>query len=307
MPQLIKWQNVHPNNKHDPRVKIKKVEFYITNVCNLTCDNCNRYNNHDFKGWQRWSDYESVYQEWSKHIALRQIVILGGEPLLNPSILDWIRGLNKIWGWPLQVLSNGTRLNNVKGLYELLSDRTYPNFVGISWHNTESLESLESNIYTFLGPGARKLDPDHELFKLFQADFVYLDDNEVSVPVWIQDHFSESSLRASADGKFTLHNNNALQAHSQCGFALNKNYHFIRGELYKCGPVALLPEFDLQHKIDMSDEDRILLNSYKPLAASEFSARGNEFLNNIDNPIPQCKFCPVEYNFKKITPIRKNS
>ena len=31
-------------------------EFYITNVCNLSCNGCNRFNNYKFRGFQRWED-----------------------------------------------------------------------------------------------------------------------------------------------------------------------------------------------------------------------------------------------------------
>ena len=73
------------------RIKIPKVEFYITNICNLTCEDCNRFNNHDFKGWQAWDDFKETYQQWSQYVELDQVVILGGEPLLNPTFIDWIK------------------------------------------------------------------------------------------------------------------------------------------------------------------------------------------------------------------------
>ena len=71
-----------------------------------------------------------------------------------------------------------------------------------------------------------------------------------------------------------------------------KCYHFIKGALYKCGPVALFPEFDLQHNLDISAEDRNLINSYAPLQVEQYEQRGQEFLEQIDQVIPQCKFCP---------------
>ena len=81
----------------DEKIKIPKAEFYITNVCNLTCSRCNRFNDHAFKGWQKWSDYEQSYKNWSEKIQIDQLVILGGEPLLNPSICQWIAGINSIF------------------------------------------------------------------------------------------------------------------------------------------------------------------------------------------------------------------
>ena len=82
---------------------LDKVEFYITNVCNLNCNHCNRFNNYNFTGWQRWSDYQADYEQWGKYLDIKHKVILGGEPLLNPDIIKWIQGIHKIWG-PVQLL-----------------------------------------------------------------------------------------------------------------------------------------------------------------------------------------------------------
>lgn len=62
------------------KIQISKVEFYITNVCNLNCSRYNRFNDHAFKGWQKWSDYAHAYAKWSEKIEIDQIVILGGKP-----------------------------------------------------------------------------------------------------------------------------------------------------------------------------------------------------------------------------------
>ena len=66
--------------------KLPRVEFYITNVCNLNCDNCNRFNNFAFSGHYRWADYESSFKEWSKIIDFPEIAIIGGEPFANPDL-----------------------------------------------------------------------------------------------------------------------------------------------------------------------------------------------------------------------------
>lgn len=240
--------------------------------------------------------------------------------MLNPSIVDWVKGLNSIWPRAVQVLTNGTRLNHVKGAYELfLGDKSaleevrehykqsnqMRNWLGVSWHNAFSLEELEIEIKQFL-QGDIKLVRGKSNNK-FDADLVWTDSNDVSVPVWIQDSFTDAAVRVTADG-FALHSNDPDEAHANCGFAKNKNYHFIKGKLYKCGPVALFPEFDQQNRfINISDQDRELINSYQPLSVDEFEHRGRDFIKHIDDVIPQCKFCPVNPDYRQILAIRKNS
>jgi hypothetical protein len=139
----------------DDRYLLDKVEFYITNVCNLNCDQCNRFNDYKFAGWQRWSDYADVHRRWAEVVDIKQIVILGGEPLLNPSINEWIVGLSKLWKRPVQILTNGTRLNHTPGLYEtLLSWNPDPiirkHWIGISVHNMSDKDFLVQEARKFL-------------------------------------------------------------------------------------------------------------------------------------------------------------
>jgi organic radical activating enzyme len=294
---------------------IGKIEFYITNVCNLTCEQCNRFNNYDFRGWQRWSDHQADHTEWAKRITLDGIIILGGEPLLNPTITDWVRGLNRTFDKSVQILSNGTRLNAVPGLYDAMhfdiDGRPFEekNWIGITAHHIDDVPKHIDAIHQFLqGP-----IKDITSIDRYGAKQVFIDKNKTIVRMWLTGEFGTSSIRpASAVPEFhqldtrnrlALHNNDPVQAHQECGFATWKNYHMIRGKLYKCGPVALLPEFDQQFSLMLSDEDRALLNSYKPLSPWDDDQIHDKFFAELDNPIPQCKFCPTQKQ-REWVPIR---
>ena len=293
----------------DTRIVVPKIEFYITNVCNLTCKDCNRYNNYNFKGWQDWNDYKDIYTEWAKRIDIKHIVLLGGEPLLNPSICDWVSGIKNLWQ-NVQIVTNGTHLNLVPGLYDAINNTG--SWLQVSVHNVNDLEQHFQNIRTFLKEPIRFSDDknlvDHHRGQstTFGSDYGFLDRNGVQVGVSVQDSFYNISIYSNNNGKLTLHNNDPDHAHRDCGFVKYKNYHFIRGKLYKCGPVALLPEFDQQYPLDISDEDRVLLNSYRPLSINEFEDRGADFINNIDNVIDQCKFCPTKFSNTQIFATNKN-
>ena len=66
-----------------------------------------------------------------------------------------------------------------------------------------------------------------------------------------------------------------------------------------------MPEFDQQHVLDISAEDRVLLNSYHPLAIDEFDQRGADFISHIDDVIPQCKFCPTKFTNQQLIAVSK--
>ena len=290
-----------------------KVEFYITNVCNLTCDHCNRFNNFNFKGWQNWADYEEDYKRWAELVELRKIIIMGGEPMLNPSLVDWIHGINRVFGTGVQVLTNGTRFNQVPGLYDAIArprSKIQPhsinqeNSIAVSLHNLDQLDQLKLDLAKFLqGPiQENRWRPD-----LWGCDYQFGDKNNVFVNVYHQNEFDTSSIQVGPQGKLNLHNNDPVQAHSACTFVAYKSYHFIRGKLYKCGPAALLPEFDQQHPFDLTDADREILHGYRPLTVDNYAEYSEEFLANLDNPIAQCKFCPTMKTRQKIFPVRKGN
>ena len=292
----------------DSRVVIPKVEFYITNVCNLTCHNCNRYNNYDFKGWQSWKDYKDIFTEWAKKIQIGHIVILGGEPLLNPTICDWVTGLHGLLSESIQIVTNGTHLNKVPGLYDLV--RQYKAWIQVSIHNVNDLERHFQNIREFFPEPVEFFQDKTQLDSFGRSvtkgsDYLFQGKHGLWVAASVQDSFYNISIYPNENNQLTLHNNNPEDAHQDCGFAKYKNYHFVHGKLYKCGPVALLPEFDQQYPLAISDEDRALLTSYHPLSVDEFDQRGREFIKHIDDVIPQCKFCPTSYSNQQIFALNK--
>jgi organic radical activating enzyme len=287
-----------------PKIHINKVEFYITNVCNLTCEYCNRFNNLNFKGWQKWNDYAEIYSKWSELLEIQKVVILGGEPLLNPTICDWSTGLRSTWGQEVQILSNGTRINHVEGLYDTLKQIPKQNTIWLSVmiHNMNEIDQIVGEVEKFLKAPVKKIIGKEN--NLYQASLLLTDDF-VQIPVWITDSFEQNAIIKDADNRWTLHNSNPEVAHSGCSFVDNKSYHFIRGKLYKCGPVALLPELDQQLNLAINDDDRQLLNSYQPLTLENFDSYHEEFFKKLDDPIPQCKFCPDYQGGGKIWPVRK--
>ena len=285
---------------------VKKIEVYITNVCNLTCTDCNRFNNFNFRGWQDWQDYADIYRRWGQLIDLRAITIMGGEPLLNPTVTQWITGLGGAFGIPIETLTNGTRINKVKGLYDAVNRTTngQKNHMSVSIHDMDDFAEIEQNIIEFLDGNIAE---DSDLKQKWNPDWQWVNKDRVMVNGFRQDQFDTSSIQVGETGQLLLHNSNPNQAHDACTFRGYESYHFIRGALYKCGPVALMPEFDKQYPFPLTDEERVLLNQYQPLTVDNFDDYHAEFFENLNNPIPQCRFCPEHKTRKKIFAIKKSA
>jgi len=100
-------------------LKLSFVEFYLTNVCNLGCNNCNRFNNFAFKGHQRWQDNAEAYEKWSEIVDIDAINLMGGEPITNPDITVYIKEVRRLWPKSeISLVTNGTHMNKVKDILD---------------------------------------------------------------------------------------------------------------------------------------------------------------------------------------------
>lgn len=312
---------------------LNRAEFYITNVCNLNCPDCNRFNNFAFKGHHKWADYEHEYLAWSKKINLIDSAgIMGGEPLSNPDLPNWIEGISRLWPNvnTYSIATNGTYLNTCPGLYELLKKHKFK--LVISGHNAKNVIDEIENIKKFFPTSTEhKLVVDNNYWKsrydqskqpswpesVDVDDFFNLPesiqqqaihphvihpwqlfessftDGHVTVTFRPILYFYQSPIIHNIDtNSLAVHNSDPVKAMHSCYF---KNCPiFVRGKLHKCSPTALLPEFVEQLQVDVSDADRTLMNAYRAAQAVWSSDEIEDFLENQKNavPIPQCKFCP---------------
>lgn len=217
---------------HDFRLTIPYVEFYITNVCNLACDGCNRFNNFNFTGFQRWDDYKEIYQQWGQEIVPSSIAILGGEPLLNPTFMQWVTGLSEIWPQTsIRIITNAFQLDRVKDLYNLLKcNQKIELWVGI--HNKQHKKKIINKIYNFLQQPIRT---QFDNTNPYQEKLIVVDKNNVRVVIEYNWWFHQGTIIKTPE-HLTLHQSNAKKAHDNCH--MKNCHHFVRGKLYKCGVVA---------------------------------------------------------------------
>lgn len=276
------------------KLYIPYAEFYITNVCNLACAGCNRFNNYNFTGYQRWSDYAKVYRQWAEQLDIGSIGILGGEPLLNPTFMDWVLGIRQLWPrQKIRIITNGFRLDRHADLYSVLdTHRNIELWVGI--HNKQHKREIIEKVKNWTkAPHSVVFNTDNP----YQQNMIVTDSNGVRIKIEYNWWFHQGAI-VKSDGNITLHQSDPVAAHSICH--MKTCHHFIRGSLYKCGVVALLPEFAQQHQLTLSAEDTALLHSYRPLSVTDEATTKKQFVKNLNQPIDQCRFCPVSYHGDKI-------
>lgn len=310
-------------------------EFYITNVCNLNCTNCNRFNNYAFSGHQNWQQYRALYQQWAEILDIGRIAILGGEPMLHPDFMSWLTGVADLWPEvEIKIITNGTQMHRWPELYKVIQKYHGRIWIEINVHRADEYNDMVHWVQTnFLrdnqrpwndylwhqnyekvrdpswpdcnSPDEFDLLPDwirsecaqHGLVKTLASPDWHdiIDSNLVRVAVCQTWKFYPSAVKFDGE-KLTLHNSDPDRAMAACMF--KPCHHFIRGALYKCGPVALFPDFLTQFPVSVTDDERDLINSYKPALPNWDHDDMNQFMQNLRSatPIDQCRFCPENTN-----------
>lgn len=321
--------------------KLRYSEFHITNVCNLNCTNCHKFNNFAFSGHHLWKDNAKSSAEWAKLVDIDTIAIIGGEPMLNPDFLDWVHGISTLWpSSDIVIVTNGTQLNRWPELYDVL--KTYQGRIEleINRHSLLAREETLADVEKFLqGPLTIEVidkDPDKKLWKNsynsikdtswppcetpesfdklpidvqkecreihhFSPEIWnkevngvrYIDRNQIRVEFFVSDFFENVSVAHDLHtNKLTLQNSDPVQALEVC--LAKACHHFIGGKLHKCGPVGLWPEFIQQFPVEITEEDRKLINAYRPATPDWNKSDLDAFIKNLVDAevIDQCKFCP---------------
>lgn len=315
--------------------RLKYVEVYITNVCSYSCSHCQSLNNFAFKGHQRWKDYQEEYTLLSKNIEFDTIQIMGGEVTLNPDFEQWVNGISSLWPTALlEISTNGSRLDKINdNIYQVLSRNN--GTLWITCHDITlydqmlkfSKEFLKEIVVDFnpdtdgyynweesynsakedFWPECKNIEQFSELPDNIKKEFIkkstqrktvsrmLKDKNGVQVRLDWSQSFVSSAIGVVDEFSMKMKfNNDPIEAHDACYF---KNCHQLnKGKLYKCPLVSVLPDFLNQFNVSMSDEDKFISSSYVPVSIKDSPDVISTFVDNIEKPIPQCKFCPVKLN-----------
>jgi MoaA/NifB/PqqE/SkfB family radical SAM enzyme len=307
-------------------------EIYITNVCNYSCTHCQSLNNFAFKGHQLWEDYRDEYESLSNRVDITTVQIIGGEPTLNPDFEKWVDGISNLWpNAKLQIATNGSQLDKLNdSIYKILSRNS-----GTLWltcHDITLYDSMLDFAKEFLEDIVSDFQPDkdaHDNWKItydtirdttwpdcdridqfaelpddIKKEFnrihrlntglhlrtvprMLIDKNGVEVRLDWSQTFVSSAIKVIDDQRLTMkYNSDPIHAHENCYY--KKCHQINKGKIYKCPLVSVLPDFVNQFNVDVDD-------SYVPITAQDDDTTILNFINNLDQPIPQCKLCPSNY------------
>ncbi len=74
------------------RFNLPALEYHVAHGCNLSCQQCSHYSDHHLAGVMPTVEQaDADYSKWSHRLKPRRFALLGGEPLLNPQIVQHIQ------------------------------------------------------------------------------------------------------------------------------------------------------------------------------------------------------------------------
>lgn len=265
------------------KTKVKFLQFYIGNSCNLACPNCASFNNYNFKGQFSWENNQDNAKLWSEILDPLEVAIIGGEPFTNPNLDNWVYGLLEYFSpKDFRITTNGTFLE--RHLDKVIAYIEAGVNIEVSSHSDVHYE-LHNR---FIG----KHFPEKEVL---EDAIVYRNGNKGFIEIRNATQFFNISVKEVKDGIFYMHNSNASVAHKNC--PVSNCHYVVEGNLYQCVVTATTPMLAKQFKIDPVSLEKI----GKIQSVSPYDSKDNiqDFLNKINKPCDQCSLCPTNIKLQK--------
>ena len=99
------------------------LETMLTQACNLSCKGCTNYSDLRHSGYVTWADGKRDLESWLDRIDIPDFGLMGGEPLMNPQVRDWLSGCRELMpNSQLRFTTNGELLNKHLDILDLVHD-----------------------------------------------------------------------------------------------------------------------------------------------------------------------------------------
>jgi Radical SAM superfamily len=253
-------------------ITVPKVEMHLAHACTLRCTGCTHYADHGLSGVVPFDVGAAWLRGWGARIRPLNFSFLGGEPLLNPAVPDFLRLARSLWPDSLlRLVTNGLLLDRAPRLWDALGD---------------TAATLTVSVHSRADGYRARLLPNLELARARAAELGFRYEERDSVAGWYKlyqgagaamEPFTDADPRASWTACVTKH----------C-VTLRDN------ALWKCPPLAHLPLVAARHGLGERPSWQPYLR-YRPLpltaTADEiraFFARGHESF---------CGMCPAQHSY----------
>jgi organic radical activating enzyme len=261
------------------------LELMTIRTCNLSCQGCTTFSDLKYSGYSTWKNTKQFLELWADRLDIQAIGFMGGEPLINPEIQDWITGVRKLLpNAQIRFVTNGLLLEKKWSVVQLLQDLGNT-VLKISKH-------IDSPIID------QAID---RVFKTWDWEPV----TEFGIDRWAR----PNQLRFQVATPITFfktfqgtyenmmpHNNYPADAFDLC--VQKKCPLLYKGKIYKCGTLALTPE--LLERFHWPNQELWQLYIDSGLAVDCEQSTLETFVNNFGKPHKMCAQCPSSKDLSSI-------
>lgn len=260
------------------------VEMQVTQVCNLSCLGCSNYADLKHTGYVKWADGRREISAWLDCMDIGDFGIMGGEPLINPEINQWIRGLRELLpASTIRFSTNGELLDRHLDVLETAHE--VGNFVfKITAHqHSERVEAVIEKIFNMY-----PWEPvfEYGIYRFRTGNNLRFQVNRPQTFLKYYKNDYANMMPYSSDPK---------QAFDIC--MQQRCPLMFEGRMYKCSTLGGLNQTLERFKITDPAWDPYRNYSITPSSsAKEIEA----FLKNYGNPHAVCSMCPTSKDAESI-------
>jgi organic radical activating enzyme len=254
------------------------LEILVIRTCNLSCEGCTTFSDLKYSGYTTWEQGRQWLEPWTQRLTIQATGVMGGEPLINPQIGDWLIGLRKLLPHAqIRFVTNGLLLERHWHIVELLQD--LGNTVLKISHHVED-DRIESVV--------------DKIFSAWQWKPV----EEFGIKRWSRGN--ELRFQIAKPAKFLKtfqgsyenmqpHNNDPVAAFDFC--VQQRCPLLYNSRIYKCGTVGLTTELLERFNNPNFSLWEPYLDSGLGTECTDIDL--NKFINNFGKPHRLCGQCPT--------------
>lgn len=262
-------------------------------ACNLACAGCSNYSDLSLKGYVKWNECKSWLEQWLERINIVDFGIIGGEPLANPEIDQWIVGSRSLMpDAQLRFTTNGLLLHKKLEIAELLH-QAGNSVLKISVH-LENNKIIENTI--------------EEIFSRYNFEEVeefgirrYKTSNNFRFQINRPKTFIKSYKNF---GKEMLpYNSNPKESFDAC---MQQNCPLLyKGKIYKCSSSGMLGDILEKFNIENIPEWKDFYN-YQGISVDDSDKKIIDFVSKFGKPESVCRMCPTKEDHERLIDHVKN-
>jgi organic radical activating enzyme len=255
------------------KIKIQKLEYHLTNSCNLSCSGCSHYSNLIKGNTQNTEDFSQNLNSWSRYLDIDRFNFLGGEPFINKKILQFCDiARETLKDSEISIFTNGLLLEKINAKEYAENFRRNKIQIQMTYHSfdKEYKEKIKYNI---------------GILKAWSEDYNIRVTYKDGVNNWTKRYIQNQ------DGTISPFNdNNPSKSWEVCSCKYATT--MVDDRIYKCAPIAYLSYVKEAGKLS-PDFDKYL-DSYKPISHKDSADKIKAFFDENFKPEFTCGMCPAK-------------